>query len=243
MAGTVLGSLLDLVFPPRCVACRRPGAWLCAACLAGVSYLSVPLCSHCGEPLSVTRHCSRLANHLPRLDGLRSAAWHEGALRTALHQFKYRQLRVLRGPLGEVLTRAWRQSPLPEAIDLLLPVPLHARRVRERGYNQSLLLAQELARATGLSLAERSLVRVRHTRPQVGLRAAERLSNVDGAFAYQGPALAGRRVCLIDDICTTGATLQACAIPLRAAGAGAVYAYTLARPHWGENDQPRTDHA
>ncbi len=233
MATAVRGylmALLDLVFPPRCVACRRSGAWLCGSCLAQVEPLAPPLCAYCGEPLAAGGRCPRRQHHPRALAGLRSAAWHAGPLRVAIHQFKYHSLRALAAPLGAILVAAWGREPLP--VDLLMPVPLHARRVRERGFNQATLLARGLSLATGIPLDAHSLARVRHTRPQVGLTAPERLANVEGAFAYRGPELAGRAVCLIDDICTTGATLEACATALRAAGASAVWACTLARPRW-----------
>ena len=228
MPDRLIAALLDLIFPPHCVGCSQAGAWLCPSCLAQIDWIAPPLCPRCGEPLEAGARCPRWRGHPEQLDGLRSAAWHTGALRTAIHQFKYRGLRALAEPLGAILAEAWRRQPPP--VDLLLPVPLHARRQRERGFNQSLLLSQQLSHATGLPFDARSLTRIRYTPPQVGLGAALRLANVRGAFAYRGPALQGRSVCLIDDIFTTGATLEACAETLRNAGARAVWAFTLARP-------------
>ncbi len=230
MPGSLLTSLLDLLFPPRCASCGRPGAWFCRACLAQVDWLRPPLCLHCGEPLAPGDRCPRRRQHLPLLDGLRSAAWHTGALRVAIHRLKYRGQRILAGPLGAILTEAWRRLPPPA--DLLVPVPLHPRRLRERGFNQATLLAQRLSGETSIPVEGHWLQRVRHTQPQVELSASERLANVEGAFVYHGPSLAGRAVCLIDDLCTTGATLQACGAALHSAGARSVWAYTLARPHW-----------
>ena len=229
-AARVLTALLDLLFPPRCVGCGRSGVWLCASCQAAVPRLEPPLCPRCGEPLSPGGRCPRGGQHPLRLEGLRSAAWYDGPLRVAIHHHKYRGLRALTGPLAAILAEAWRRAPPP--VDLLVPVPLHPRRVRERGFNQAALLARHLSRETGLRLDERSLCRARYTAPQVSLSAPERRANVEGAFVCQGTALAGRRVCLIDDLCTTGATLEACAAALRQAGAGAVWAFTLARPRW-----------
>lgn len=232
-------GLLDLIFPPHCAACGQPGAWLCQRCLEQIDWLQPPICLHCGEPLATSGRCPRRDHHPNLLDGLRSAVWHTGPLRMALHRFKYQNLRVLARPLGDILIQAWHQDPPPA--DLLVPVALHPQRLRERGFNQATLLAQRLRRATGIPLDAHSLQRIRYTRPQVKLAAAERLANVRGAFSYEGPSLAGRAVCLIDDICTTGATLQACAAALRAAGASTVWAYTLARPCWEEAPLPETD--
>ncbi len=236
MAGQWLTSLLDLLFPPRCTACGTPGMWLCPTCRARVRWLAPPICRHCGEPLLPDGRCPRRRHHLEQLSRLRSAAWHTGPLRTAIHRYKYQGRRILAGPLGAILLEAWRRDPPPA--DLLLPVPLHAQRLRERGFNQAALLVRELARETGIAADERSLRRVRPTRPQVGLSVDERLANVEGAFAYAGPPLEGRAVCLIDDICTTGATLQACAAALREHGARTIWAYTVARPAWGRQNEP-----
>ncbi len=142
MATGPLGALLDLLFPPRCVACGRAAAWLCPACLAQVEWLIPPLCPHCGEPLGPGERCPRERRHLPLLDSLRSAAWHTGPLRVAVHRLKYRGQRVLAEPLGAILLQAWRLDPPPA--DLLVPVPLHTTRLRERGYNQATLLARQL---------------------------------------------------------------------------------------------------
>lgn len=226
----MLRDLLDLLFPPRCAGCGQPGSWLCPACQAAVEWIAPPFCALCGEPVAPGARCPRLGHHPTQLNGLRSAAWHAGPLRLAIHRLKYRGQRVLAAPLAAILAQAWRRDPPP--VELLVPVPLHPRRVRERGFNQAALLVRELGRDLHLPVDERSLRRLRDTPPQVNLSAAERLVNVQGAFACSGPALEGRAVGLIDDLCTTGATLEACAQALRAAGARTVWAYTLARPRW-----------
>lgn len=223
-----LAALLDLLFPPRCAGCGRRGRWLCAECLAQVERIRPPICPICGEAAPDAAHCPRRARHPQLLDGLRSAAWYTGPLRVAIHRFKYRGQRVLAAPLAAILLEAWRHDPPPAG--LLIPVPLHPSRARQRGYNQSMLLAGEVGRALALPVDATHLVRIRATPPQVGLTAAQRLANVEGAFRYRGPSLAGRSVCLIDDLCTTGATLEACASALREAGATSIWAYTLARP-------------
>lgn len=151
----------------------------------------------------------------------------EGVLREALHQLKYRGRTVLAEPLGDLMAAYWIQHPL--SADVVVPVPLHAARLRERGYNQAALLARALARRVGLPLDERTLIRQRATASQVDLDVSRRKENVRGAFCCSDRTLAGRRVLLVDDVCTTGATLEACAVALYEGGARSVQALTLAR--------------
>ncbi|MFQ6099724.1 MAG: ComF family protein [Anaerolineae bacterium] len=144
-----------------------------------------------------------------------------------MHRLKYRGRTVLAEPLGGLMAAYWTQHPM--SADLVVPVPLHPARLRERGYNQAALLAREMARRTGLVVEEQALIRQRATAPQVELNARQRKENVRDAFRCSGNSLAGKRVLLIDDVCTTGATLEACAVALYAGGARDVQALTLAR--------------
>jgi ComF family protein len=129
--------------------------------------------------------------------------------------------------LGEMMVSYWQDVHLPA--DVILPVPLHARRLRERGYNQASLLARELGKGVGLPVLENALIRVRDTAPQVDLKAKERQENVRGAFHCPDDRWAGKRVLLIDDVYTTGATLEACSLALKQRGVRIVWALTLAR--------------
>ncbi len=160
------------------------------------------------------------------LQDVRSAAHLSGPLREAIHSFKYKGLRALAGTLGQIVYDCWEAEPWP--VDVIVPVPLHPQRHRERGYNQSTLLARELAHHTGLPVVEGALLRVMPTRPQVGLKAAERVENVRNAFRCGGEHVSGLQVLLVDDVLTTGATLRACALALLEGGASAVWGLTLA---------------
>lgn len=149
-------------------------------------------------------------------------------MRHAVHIFKYRNLRALARPLGEMLAGHLQSNPLPA--DTLVAVPMHPRHLRERGYNQSALLAQELSRATGLPCDTTTLVRRRDTPAQARTPTAEqRLSNVAGAFSVHGRPFKGKRVVLVDDVCTSGATMDSCSIALKRAGATSVWGLTLAK--------------
>lgn len=246
--GDLAQGLLDLVFPPRCVGCGARGAVFCAACQAQVHAPPDPLCAQCGLPLqslassggapiaAPTRCPDCASGRTPAaLTGLRMAAFHEGGLRKAIHAFKYEGQRRAAQPLGDLLAVAYRRyQPGGMAADLIIPLPLHATRERERGYNQATLLARRLATRLRLPLRADLLVRQRATPPQVGLRWQARRANVAGAFALAGPHaaphLVGKRILLVDDVATTGSTLNAAAQALLAAGPAAVWGLTVTRP-------------
>lgn len=222
-------QFLDLLFPPRCVGCGRVGAWLCAECLDQIPRVDSPFCTRCGGVVVTGDLCARCRTSPLRIDCIRSVAYFEGVLREAVHWLKYRGCTALAAPLGGLMAGYWVRQPMPA--DVVVPVPLHAARLRERGYNQAALLAHEMARRAGLAVCEQTLVRQRATAPQVELDAGQRKENVHGAFRCSGDGLAGKQVLLVDDVCTTGATLEACAVALREGGARSIRALTLARAH------------
>lgn len=161
------------------------------------------------------------------MEGIRSVLLFEGPARAAIHYFKYRRAQELAKPLGGLLAEYWLSHPIQ--VDLIVPVPLHPSRLRVRGYNQAALLAQQLGQRAGLPVDEGALRRIRATASQMRLDARQRRQNVQGAFHCPDGRVRGQQVLLIDDVCTTGATLEACADALRAGGAKAVWALTLAR--------------
>ncbi len=225
-----LWAAVDLVFPPRCAGCGRSGQRWCAACRLQVIPLTPPFCHRCGYPVPQAGLCAlcQAGSHAPQsLAGICSAAFFEGPLQKAVHQFKYQRDAILADSLARLMLAAG-PDPAP-AGSLVVPVPLAPDRLAARGYNQSELLARTYAEWRGLRLAPRGALRVRPTAPQVGLSARERRQNVAGAFAGEQQLVAGRPVILIDDVCTTGATLDSCAEALRAAGATQVWGVTLAR--------------
>lgn len=226
--GQAVGQgLLDLIYPPHCINCNSHEGWLCPACLASVDLLHPPICAKCGRPINNGSLCPPCKEAPPQIDAIRSVARFGGPLREAIHWLKYRNLQALASPLGKLMADNWKADPLPA--DLLIAVPLHPRRERERGYNQAHLLAEALGRETGLPVSKGILSRRRETKSQVDLNAAERKANVHGAFHCEPGRIDGRRIVLIDDVCTTGATLEACSIALRQAGAASVCGLTLAR--------------
>jgi ComF family protein len=204
--------LLDIVYPPRCGGCDKRGTWLCEMCRSDIA---VPMG----------------AQQVERLDAVISGGVFRGPLRNAVHKLKYESDRPLARPLAMLISAALAGDDRWVADDgeppTIVPVPLHTSRKRARGYNQSELLANELSRITGWPLDKR-LVRVKSTRPQVGLHADERHENVHDAFRWETDE-APVRVLLVDDVCTTGATLSECAFALMSAGSEHIFAATAAR--------------
>jgi competence protein ComFC len=218
---------LDLFFPPRCLGCRQAGAWLCAECVNRAPRVEPPFCACCGDAVDAGDLCARCQVSPLQIQRIFSVFYFEDVIRDAMHWLKYRGRAVVAKPLGDLMAVYWRQRGVP--VDVVVPVPLHAARLRERGYNQAALLARAMARRAGLPVDERTLIRQRSTASQVDLDAKQRKENVRAAFRCAGSDLMDKRVLLIDDVCTTGATLEACAIALHEGGAREVYALTLAR--------------
>lgn len=161
------------------------------------------------------------------LTGVRSACVYEGVARKAIHNFKYRHRRTLAEPLALLVDNELQRKPLQ--LDLLVPVPLHRKRLAERGYNQAALLTERLSERLGIPMLE-CLTRTRETVSQAKLKAVARRTNVRGIFqCIEGTSLNGKRVGVVDDVCTTGATLEDCARALKEAGSGTVWGIVVAR--------------
>jgi ComF family protein len=222
IAGAVVAGLGRVLAPDRCASCDEPpegGAALCGACAA-----------------TVVR--DEVAGSTGARGEVVAYALYAGAIARAVRRFKYGDRPDLAGPLGQLVAGAARGLDG----DVVVPVPLHPRKRRARGYNQAALLAEAVARELAAPLAARALVRTRDTPAQAHLDRAGRLSNLEGAFRVRTPAsVRGRRVVLVDDVCTTGSTLEACRAALLAAGATSVTALVLARA--GEALEPRGDHS
>jgi len=226
-------KLLGVLLPRTCAHCAEdlPAASehaLCAECLAGLERPEPPLCGRCGLPLPPSGGCRSCRGPRPSFDLARAAFLFNPPLRSALHAFKYSGRRDLARPLALMMAAELARRPELSGFRTLLPVPLHPSRERRRGYNQSALLARELAEAAGLSFESGLLSRERETRPQVDLKRKERLENVRGAFRASSGA-AGGSFLLVDDVATTLATAGDAARALKGAGAAAAAVFTLAR--------------
>jgi competence protein ComFC len=219
--------VFDFIVPPRCGACRMVGSWLCTGCRAGIRRLEEPLCRRCGAEVESARNDCGCRGRLKALSRLRSAVAYEGPAEVALQRFKYHGWRRLAEPFALILAERLVVEGL--SASWVVAVPLHSSRLRQRGFNQSELLARELRKRLSLEEPPGELVRTRPTPPQVGHDRRWRLENVRDAFEWRGSALGARSILLVDDVATTGATLEACAAALRAGGSGPVMGVSVAR--------------
>lgn len=234
---TAGSGLLDLCLPRSCAGCEKidpssPGFW-CAECLLQLPHITSPICPQCGRPFpdapdSCDHLCGECSRGAFRFDLARSAVLHSGIVRDRIHQFKFGGRLEWVPPLVELLETALGSGvPKPQ---LVLPVPLHVKRLRERGFNQSGLLARELGSRHRLPVAYDLLVRKDRTEPQTHLDRAARLKNVKGAFDVADKSrVRGLCILLVDDVFTTGTTLSECARTLKKHGSAEVYALTVTR--------------
>ncbi len=221
------GMALDLLFPQWCVGCGKEGDFLCHSCRRSLPQITPPLCPQCGKPQPSGILCPSCVSRQAKIDGIRSPFRFDGVMRQAIHQLKYRNLRALVVPLAKFLQDYLITNPIPG--EVLVPVPLHQKRLRERGYNQSRLLARELGKLINRPVVDDCLIRQRHAPPQARTSGVDkRRSNVASAFTYHNRKLQDKQVLLIDDVTTSGATLDACASALKAAGASSVWGLVLA---------------
>jgi ComF family protein len=200
---------LDLLFPPRCAGCGRVDTVWCARCQTEVN--AVPFLNS--------------LKSVPPLSASAATGVHEGRLREAVQALKYENAREVSNPLGERLATCLAQ--LSWTIDIIVPVPLHATRLKERGYNQAQVLGAYVAAQHNTPLVPNAITRWRYTNSQVGLNSEQRQSNVKDAFTANPALVAQQTLLLIDDVFTTGATLQACAQAALDAGAVAAYSLTV----------------
>jgi ComF family protein len=236
-AKKLLRGVADLALPPQCLACDKPVAAsgsLCPTCWSRLRLIEKPYCARLGTPFTFDLGAGALSAEAiadpPPFDRCRAVAAYDDIARQLIHGLKYRDRLDLSRWMGRWMLRAG--DDLLTDAGIIVPVPLHRRRLWSRRYNQSVLLAKAVATASGRPLAPAALVRIRHTVQQVGLSADQRDRNVRGAFQVpvaEKIAVAGRRVLLVDDVYTTGATVKAATRALLRAGATAVDVLVFAR--------------
>ena len=236
VARSLFGLALGVALPQLCGACREPvwGEGLCAACWSKLSFIAPPYCARLGIPFPFDPGPGVLSMEAladpPAYHRARAAVRFDDVARALVHALKYGDRLDLAPIMGRWMANAGRE--LTTEADLLVPVPLHWRRQWARRFNQSAVLADVVAKASGLRLAHGALKRVKSTAQQVGLARSERALNVQGAFGVPAVArsqIAGRRLVLVDDVLTSGATIEACTRALLRAGAAGVDVLVFAR--------------
>ncbi|MDD5677723.1 MAG: ComF family protein [Kiritimatiellae bacterium] len=234
----MLNAFMDVIFPRSCAGCGGEvggsSEYLCWNCLVRLEWIRPPFCQICGDPLdgavSFPVVCAGCTARLPAFERARSVARFRGILRAILHDFKYRGATWLSRDLVVLLRACYEIYFARAGLDTVTYVPLYPARERERSYNQALLLAQGLAAACPALVLRTCLRRIRPTPSQTHLTAGERIANVKAMFSIQAPRdTAGRRILLVDDVMTTGATVNECARMLKQAGAALVGVLTVGR--------------
>ena len=220
-------GLLDALFPMECVSCGASGNVICDKCAAVLPLLQSPCCEICSTPGDFAR-CERCVASERWFDGVRAPYRYAGIIRQAILALKYGGISAAAPQLGDLLADYLSDNPLPG--EIVAPVPMHQRRLRERGYNQADLLARRVAARGKLPYEKDLLLRTRQVEPQAGISgAALRAVNVAGSIGVStGHDVNGARIILIDDVATTGNTLETCAAALKQAGAVSVWCLTLA---------------
>ena len=223
----LIWEALDWLYPPNCGGCDRIGSLWCRECSRNTTDIKQPFCPICGNPNLDEKPCLRCLESRPLYSTLRSHTIYKGPIREAIHRLKYRR----DVGLGEALSRPMISSlkKLNWSLDIITSVPLGLVRFKERGYNQATLLARPIALCLDKPFSTQALRRTRETRSQVGLTVSERHDNMIDAFWADGKLISGKNVLVVDDVATSGATLNACSKALLVAGADKVYCFSLAR--------------
>ncbi len=231
-------ALLDFLFPPLCHICRSfiPDAGelhICTNCRERLPLAISPLCNICGIQFTGAGNdhiCGQCITHPPHFDCARAHLLYEGAAREMIHSFKYQHKTHLRRPLALLALEGLTDFIVEQSPDLIVPVPLHRSRLRSRGFNQALLLGNILSDRLSIPMLPNGLAKIRQTEPQIELSAEQRRSNVKGAFTSTRPTdIAGRRILLLDDVMTTGSTVDECSKELKKTGANSILVVTIAR--------------
>ncbi len=227
----------DWLFPPNCGGCGLPGSRWCEQCSQKTLEIDQPICTICGD-ISVNFSgglCSKCQASKPLYSAHRSHTSFTGSMREAIHKLKYQR----DIGLGEALSRPMITSllKLNWSLDIITSVPLGLARLEERGYNQATLLARPIALCLNVPFSSRALIRTRETRSQVGLTLSERQENMADAFQANSKLVEGKSVLVVDDVATSGATLNACAKALLDEGALKVYGFSLARAVFKQNEE------
>jgi ComF family protein len=246
---TLREALSDLLFPPRCAFCDDDSkdvsrCSFCEECLGSLRPIEPPICERCGMPVPSlmepsAKFCGRCLSDPPPYTRARYGVQYEGALRDALLRFKFGGHLSVGRALSELLLETFEKHFASSDFDIIVPIPMYDRRLPSRGFNQAVILAEGVESGTGIPLDRFSFRKIKDTPPQVGLTRRERVANLKRSFSVSKPdRIRGRRILLIDDVATTGSTIEEASRTLLKAGAGRVEALVLALRMPGHQDSP-----
>ena len=235
--GFGINAVIDFIYPPRCSFCGHVcgnDEGICDACLSQIHYINRPLCICCGKPFphdfAADHFCGECITQKRYFSKARAVGAYNGIFRKALHRFKYQWRHCLATPLGTLMAKRMEAFLSDGTYHFIVPVPLHPRRLRKRGFNQALVLGRSVSSTYHIPLDRSNLVRMRWTQSQVGLSKRQRKDNVRDAFAVlDRTRIIKKRILLLDDIYTSGSTVDECSKVLITAGARQVDILTLAR--------------
>lgn len=230
-------ELLDIVYPKICLGCKNriPAdceKYLCSACLDKLQKIKPPLCTVCGKPIDDTDvcRCSECSGYKYHFSRGYTASVYEGLIKDCIHNFKYNSHTYLGGTLAGLMADFASSHIGLNKVDLIVPVPLHWRKLRDRGFNQSVILTKLLSRTLGIPFINKGISRIKALPPQAGLPRKDRIRNSHGIFKVTRPEyFCGKHILLIDDVFTTGATVNECSKMLMDCGAKDVWVFSLAR--------------
>jgi len=221
--------VLDIIFPKYCVGCGLEGKWICQKCMQKIIFVNNQACFACNRLTSQGKFCQKCRTKTNLTGLITSAYYHEGPLKEAIHTYKYNFAYDLAHDLAKILLSTLRHVGWNKKA-LLVAVPLHKKRKAQRGFNQSEILAKIISAYFDYPIIKDKLIRTKFTKPQVELTGAKRKTNIKGIFAWIGKnEIKGKTIILVDDVCTTGSTLEECAKVLRKAGAKEIWGLVLAK--------------
>jgi len=227
--------ILDLLFPIKCIGCQKEGKFLCDDCFSLIILNKIQNCPRCGKPSIFGRFCKKCDPQINFSGIITAASYENKLLQKTIHIYKYRFVKELSLPLAQILIKILRQTLFQNNVldrqnIILIPVPLHKRRLLFRGFNQAELLSQKISLHYNLELAADVLVRIKNTKPQIELNRTDRKENIKDAFlCVNSKKIKGKTVILVDDVCTTSATLIECAKALNSASPKEIWGLVLAK--------------
>ncbi|MFQ3549754.1 MAG: ComF family protein [Armatimonadota bacterium] len=221
------GGFLDLIYPPHCLVCGKIGCdYFCEICKEKIHLIEPPTCTRCGSPIE--EYCRMCVPNQFEFNTAYCCAAYEGVMRDAIHIMKYNFQKVMCKPLGEIFADYAEDKSFD--CDIIIPIPIHKKRYVERGFNQAELLARYVSRRIGIELETKILIKHKNTLHQTNLSKEEREANVKDCFSIKSNInLSGKHILLVDDVFTTGNTLNSASITLKTAGVKKITALCLAR--------------